>query len=63
MARAFQPQYLSDAETAAHLGVSLNHIRNLRKRGVLRFIRIGRCVRIPRHEIDRLVNGGSQDGR
>jgi excisionase family DNA binding protein len=51
------PRLLRIADAAAQLTISERHLRELVARGEVRAIRIGRCVRIPRAEIDRLCEG------
>jgi len=49
----------SPAEFAAATGCTPTHVRNLIARGELRTFRLGRLVRIPAGEVDRLLNGAA----
>jgi excisionase family DNA binding protein len=40
------------------LTISGRHLRGLIARGEVNVVRLGRCVRIPRAEVDRLCAGG-----
>jgi excisionase family DNA binding protein len=46
---------LSDAQVAQVLSCSKKHVANLRLRGLLPFLRIGRCVRILRCNLERYI--------
>ncbi len=50
-----RPECFSIEETAARLNVSAKLIRAMIKRGELRAIRLGRILRIPESEIQRLT--------
>jgi excisionase family DNA binding protein len=52
--RESQPRLLSLDAAAHQLSVSARHLRNLAARGQLRIVRLGRSVRVPREEIERL---------
>jgi len=56
------PQLLRVDEAATILNVSSKTIRRLIARGDLRVVRIGRLVRIPSSEIERLIAGGCPHG-
>lgn len=50
---------MSVPEAAALLGVHASTIYRAVDRGELTAIRIGRCVQIPRHVVERLINEGN----
>lgn len=60
----FQPAPVaySAAELALKLGVSENHVRRLIATGAVRAVRLGRLVRIPATELDRLLAATPQNG-
>ena len=49
-------------EAAAILKVSSKTVRRLLAQGDLKAVRVGRLVRIPSSEIDRLIAGGDASG-
>ncbi len=44
--------------TAKTWDVTGRHVRELMARGLIRFVRIGRVVRIPRSEVERVIREG-----
>jgi excisionase family DNA binding protein len=52
------PRLLRVDEAAELLTISGRHLRGLIARGEVNVVRLGRCVRIPRAEVDRLCAGG-----
>jgi len=51
------PEWMSPREFAEHLRVSLRHVEQLVADGKLRHVKLGRSVRIPTSEIERLARG------
>ena len=45
-------------EVANALSVSAALVRKWRKQGLIRVVKLGRCVRIPVEELNRLAQGG-----
>lgn len=45
-------------EVAEVLRLSLRHVSELARRGRIRAVRIGRCVRVPRAEVLRILEHG-----
>ncbi len=56
---AEEPVWLSRAEAAKRLGVCVNSIDNLRSRGRLQALMVGRSPRFLREDVDRLAGGSS----
>jgi excisionase family DNA binding protein len=56
----YAPAFLRKREFANEVRCSLKHVHNLIMRGELRAIRIGRAIRIPRSELERLLEGGAK---
>lgn len=56
------PLVLSAEETADVLRVSKWQVYESIKRGELRAVRLGRCLRVPREEIARLLGGPPDSG-
>jgi excisionase family DNA binding protein len=52
------PPLLSVDQVAGTLAISSRHLRNLIAKGEVRAIRLGRAVRVPRAEVDRIVGIG-----
>lgn len=48
---------LTAEEFADAIGTTARHIRNEIDRGRIRAFKVGRCVRIPRTELERLLAG------
>lgn len=53
-----RPKVLTVAELAARLGVCRQTVYALERRGELRVIRIGRALRVPTSELERLMGTG-----
>lgn len=51
-------QLVSVKEAASSLGVSQEFVKRLYRRGELRAVHLGRAVRIPRYEIERVAREG-----
>jgi excisionase family DNA binding protein len=49
------------AETAQAVGISVPMVRKLIRVGRLRAVKIGRCVRIPEAELQRILRQGTGD--
>ena len=49
----------SPAEAAEALGVTRQHIYHLIERGAIRAVKLGRSARIPRAELERLLEVGA----
>jgi excisionase family DNA binding protein len=56
-------QFLSLRRAARRLDVSVDFLKRLRRQGALQGVKLGRAVRIPESELDRLCRTGSHVGR
>jgi excisionase family DNA binding protein len=56
-----QPRAMTVREVASHLNVCRQTVAAMIQRGDLRAIRLGRSVRIPTSELDRLLATGRPD--
>ena len=56
--RQTEREALSRREAAAVLGISEGLVIKMVRLGRITAIRIGKCVRIPRHEIERILREG-----
>jgi len=52
------PRSYRAADVALLIGCSEKHIRRLMRDGRIRIVRIGHLVRIPPHEVERIVKEG-----
>lgn len=56
-------QLLTADETASLLHVSVGHLRNLKRRGLLGAVHVGRCVRYRRTEVEAYLRSAGGAGR
>ena len=56
------PRLLRVVEAAALLAISRRHLATLIARGEVSVARLGKCVRVPRAEVDRLCIAGALGG-
>jgi excisionase family DNA binding protein len=54
-------QLLTIRKAAEQLAVSPEFIKRLCRRGALRVVRLGRAVRVPQHELERLCREDRRD--
>jgi excisionase family DNA binding protein len=57
-----EPRLLTVRDAAQAWNVSERYARDLVARGTVRSVRIGRCVRVPREEVDRVTTEGAAVG-
>jgi excisionase family DNA binding protein len=61
-ARALTPIAFSVADAAGYVGISRSSLYELKKRGLISFVKIGRRTLIPRADLDRLIGlSGGED--